>query len=159
MTHGWCWCTLALHHTCYGQRAGPLLRACTGCSGACGMSTQTTLWLSNFLSANSQAQWSSSRMAHLVNQFNLSIWLYLVSYSIFLFGSRLAKVFYDQFRDYQVVLKVLVLSVKRIMKFTWKSWAWFWSWAGLSGPTGLKPDQNWILESKGLGVRSRPDGV
>lgn len=41
----------------------------------------------------------------------------------------------------------------------WKRGAWLCSWAGLRGPTGLRLDQNWILESRGLGVSSRPDGV
>lgn len=45
------------------------------------------------------------------------------------------------------------------MTVTWKRGAWLCSWAGLRGPTGLRLDQNWILESRGLGVSSRPDGV
>lgn len=41
----------------------------------------------------------------------------------------------------------------------WKRGAWLCSWAGLRGPTGLRLDQKWILESRGLGASSRPDGV
>lgn len=41
----------------------------------------------------------------------------------------------------------------------WKRGVWLCSWAGLRGPTGLRLDQKWMLESRGLGVSNRPDGV
>ncbi len=56
-------------------------------------------------------------------------------------------------------LKFLTYTAMPNVCVTWKRGAWLCSWAGLRGPTGLRLDQKWILESRGLGVSSRPDGV
>lgn len=41
----------------------------------------------------------------------------------------------------------------------WNRGPWPCRRAGLRGPTGLRLLQKWILDSKGLGVRMRPEGV